>query len=91
MGVGGFHFDQLIREHFNQEFQHSYKINSKSNPRAYIRLLDECEKLKKQMSANTTKIPFSIECFMDDVDVTGKMSRLVSFSLTSLFNQMIYF
>jgi molecular chaperone DnaK (HSP70) len=75
LNIGGFHFDQLIREHFNQEFLKQYKINAKSNPRAWLRLLDECEKLKKQMSANTTKIPFGIECFMNDVDVSGRMSR----------------
>jgi len=75
LGVGGFYFDQLIREHFNTEFQQKFKINTKSNPRAWLRLLDECEKLKKQMSANTTEIPFGIECFMNDVDVSGRMSR----------------
>jgi molecular chaperone DnaK (HSP70) len=77
LGVGGFHFDQLIREHFCQEFQRNYKINPKSNPRAWLRLLDESEKLKKQMSANNTSIPLAIECFMDDVDVAGKMNRYV--------------
>lgn len=68
----------MIREHFSQMFQKQYKINVQSNPRAHLRLLDECEKLKKQMSANTTQIPFSIECFMNDIDVQGRMSRYIS-------------
>lgn len=43
--------------------------------RAWTRLLDECSKLKKQMSANSTAIPINIECFMEDKDVTAKMQR----------------
>lgn len=40
-----------------------------------VRLLAEVEKLKKQMSANSTVLPLSIECFMDDKDVQGQMKR----------------
>lgn len=75
--MGGLFFDEVIREHFHQEFLEKYKIDAQKNPRAWLRLLDECEKLKKQMSANNTAIPFSIECFMDDKDVAGKMQRFV--------------
>lgn len=73
--AGGIWFDALIREHFRQEFQAKYKIDAATNPRAWLRLLDECEKTKKQMSANQTPIPINIECFMDDKDVSGKMQR----------------
>ena len=45
--------------------------------RPRLRLLAECEKLKKLMSANATVIPLNIECFMDDKDVTGKLQRWV--------------
>ena len=41
----------------------------------YLRLLQESERLKKLMSANSQEIPLSIECFMDDKDVVGKMGR----------------
>ncbi|VDM85625.1 unnamed protein product, partial [Strongylus vulgaris] len=51
------------------------RIDAKSSPRAWLRLLDECEKVKKQMSANQTPIPINIECFLNDKDVTGKMQR----------------
>lgn len=43
--------------------------------RAFIRLLEEVEKLKKQMSANSTKLPINIECFMAERDVSGDMQR----------------
>ncbi|CAD5211635.1 unnamed protein product [Bursaphelenchus xylophilus] len=73
--VGGLHFDNVIREHFRNEFIQKYKIDAKTNPRAWQRLLDEAEKVKKQMSANSTAIPLNIECFMNDVDVSAKLSR----------------
>jgi len=40
-----------------------------------MRLLTEVEKLKKQMSANATKLPLGIECFMEEKDVTSSMCR----------------
>ena len=39
------------------------------------RLLGESEKLKKRMSSYAGAMPLSIECFMNDVDVAGKLSR----------------
>ncbi|CEF67335.1 Heat shock protein 4 [Strongyloides ratti] len=73
--VGGLYFDSSIREHFRKMFVEKYKINAETNPRAWLRLLDECEKIKKQMSTNSIALPLNIECFMNDVDVTGKMCR----------------
>ena len=46
-----------------------------SNPKAGIRLIRECEKTKKLMSANSQEIPLNIECLMEDRDVTGKFKR----------------
>ncbi|CAI2349685.1 unnamed protein product [Caenorhabditis sp. 36 PRJEB53466] len=75
LDVGGLWFDALIREHFRKEFKTKYGIDAATQPRPWLRLLDECERVKKQMSANQTPIPLNIECFMDDKDVTGKMQR----------------
>ncbi|CAI5445054.1 unnamed protein product [Caenorhabditis angaria] len=72
---GGLWFDALIREHFKNEFKTKYGIDASTSPRPWLRLLDECEKVKKQMSANQTPIPINIECFMEDKDVSGKMQR----------------
>lgn len=37
--------------------------------------MQEVEKLKKQMSANSTRLPLNIECFMEERDVSGEMQR----------------
>nr|CAI5825827.1 unnamed protein product [Callosobruchus analis] len=73
--LGGRDFDLLIADHFCKLFETKYGIDAKSNPRAFIRLLGEVEKLKKQMSANSTTLPLNIECFMNDKDVSGEMKR----------------
>lgn len=73
--IGGRDFDLALAEHFTKEFLERYKINAKTNARAHLRLLTEIEKLKKQMSANSTKLPLNIECFLEDVDVSSSMQR----------------
>uniref|UniRef100_A0A6Q2ZMW9 Heat shock protein 4 like n=1 Tax=Esox lucius TaxID=8010 RepID=A0A6Q2ZMW9_ESOLU len=74
--LGGRNFDEVLVEHFCEEFKARYKLNVKENPRALLRLSQECEKLKKLMSANCSDLPINIECFMNDIDVTGKMNRV---------------
>ncbi|XP_029731188.1 heat shock 70 kDa protein 4 isoform X1 [Aedes albopictus] len=73
--VGGRDFDYALAEHFSNEFQTKYKIDPRTNKRAYLRLLTEAEKLKKQMSANSTKLPLNIECFMNEIDVHSTIQR----------------
>lgn len=73
--IGGRDIDLALGDYFSKEFQERYKINSKTNARANLRLLTEIEKLKKQMSANSTKLPLNIECFLEDIDVSSSMQR----------------
>ncbi|GCB60260.1 hypothetical protein scyTo_0012706 [Scyliorhinus torazame] len=73
--LGGQDFDEVLVEYFCSEFKTKYKLIVKSKIRALLRLYQECEKLKKLISANSMDIPLNIECFMNDVDVTGKMNR----------------
>jgi molecular chaperone DnaK (HSP70) len=73
--LGGRDIDLILAEHFSNDFQSRYRIDPRSNPRAFLRLTAEVEKLKKQMSANSTTLPLNIECFMDDKDVHGEMKR----------------
>ncbi|XP_043476010.1 97 kDa heat shock protein isoform X2 [Leptopilina heterotoma] len=73
--LGGRDIDTILAEHFCKDFLARYKIDAHNNPRAYLRLLTEVEKLKKQMSANSTKLPLNIECFMEEKDVHGDMKR----------------
>nr|XP_008271748.2 heat shock protein 105 kDa isoform X2 [Oryctolagus cuniculus] len=73
--LGGKNFDEKLVEHFCAEFKAKYKLDAKSKIRALLRLYQECEKLKKLMSSNSTDLPLNIECFMYDTDVSGKMNR----------------
>uniref|UniRef100_A0A452UT81 Heat shock protein 105 kDa n=1 Tax=Ursus maritimus TaxID=29073 RepID=A0A452UT81_URSMA len=73
--LGGKKFDEKLVEHFCAEFKTKYKLDAKSKIRALLRLYQECEKLKKLMSSNSTDLPLNIECFMNDKDVSGKMNR----------------
>ncbi|XP_076024415.1 heat shock 70 kDa protein 4a [Genypterus blacodes] len=73
--LGGKDFDEVLVNHFCEEFGKKYKLDVRSKPRALVRLYQECEKLKKLMSANSSDLPLNIECFMNDIDVTGKLNR----------------
>ncbi|XP_007668484.2 heat shock 70 kDa protein 4 [Ornithorhynchus anatinus] len=73
--LGGRKFDEVLVNHFCEEFGKKYKLDIKSKIRALLRLSQECEKLKKLMSANASDLPMNIECFMNDVDVSGTMNR----------------
>ncbi|CAM5073364.1 unnamed protein product [Natator depressus] len=73
--LGGRNFDEKLVDHFCVEIKAKYKLDPKSKIRALLRLYQECEKLKKLMSSNSTDIPLNIECFMNDRDVAGKMNR----------------
>lgn len=75
--LGGRDFDNILAQHFVEEFKKKYNLDASSNKRASVRLLAEVEKLKKQMSANSTVLPLNIESFMKDVDVSGSMCRYV--------------
>lgn len=73
--IGGKYIDVKMAEYFADDIQKKYRINARQNPRAWLRLLTEVEKLKKQMSANSTKLPLNIDCFIDEIDVTSSMQR----------------
>uniref|UniRef100_A0A8C7DKR1 Heat shock 70 kDa protein 4-like n=1 Tax=Oncorhynchus kisutch TaxID=8019 RepID=A0A8C7DKR1_ONCKI len=72
--LGGKDFDEMLVRHFCEEFGKKYKLDVKTKPRALVRLYQECEKLKKLMSANSSDLPLNIECFMNDIDVSGKLN-----------------
>uniref|UniRef100_T1E692 Heat shock 70 kDa protein 4 n=1 Tax=Crotalus horridus TaxID=35024 RepID=T1E692_CROHD len=73
--LGGRKFDEVLVNYFCEEFGKKYKLDIKSNIRPLLRLSQECEKLKKLMSANASDLPMNIECFMNDIDVSGTMNR----------------
>lgn len=67
--VGGKHFDEVLANHFIAEKK------LQLNKRARCRLLAECEKVKKQMSANSNELPINIECLQDDRDFSARIDR----------------
>ncbi|XP_016092759.1 heat shock 70 kDa protein 4-like [Sinocyclocheilus grahami] len=81
--MGGKDFDERLVRHFCEEFAVKYKLDVKSKPRALVRLYQECEKLKKLMSANSSDLPLNIECFMNDIDVSGKLNRIEPIMLST--------
>ena len=44
--VGGRDLDMILHKHFAAEFKEKYKIDVSTNPRAAIRLENECEKVR---------------------------------------------
>ena len=73
--LGGRDFDRIIMDAIRDDFKKRYKIDAYSTVKTKLRLRIECEKAKKLMSSNNQPIPISLECFIDEKDVSGKMSR----------------
>lgn len=71
---GGRNFDKAIVDHFAAEFKNTYKIDVNENPKARMRLVAACEKLKKVLSANASA-PLNVESIMNDIDVRGFLKR----------------
>jgi len=71
---GGRNFDQALTERFAEEFKEKFKIDIRTNPKAWSRTLAAAEKLKKVLSANP-QAPLSIESLMEDTDVRTMVKR----------------
>ncbi len=72
--LGGRNFDDLLVKKFATLWKTEKGIDAYSKPRAKLRIYKECEKLKRTLSANAQGF-INIECFMNDIDVSGKMNR----------------
>ncbi|OTA99290.1 hypothetical protein M426DRAFT_325275 [Hypoxylon sp. CI-4A] len=71
---GGRDFNLALVNHFQKEFKGKYKIDITTNPKAMVRVEAAAEKLKKILSANQ-QAPMNIESLMNDIDVTGMITR----------------
>lgn len=80
---GGRMFDNALVKYFAEDFKAKSKMDPYSKPRSLLKLETEVEKVKKQMSANTTKIPLNIECFMEERDLSGHIDRATFEGLVS--------
>jgi len=73
--LGVRNFEQMLVHHFADMIKKKYKgmdVLSAVKPR--LKLTKECERVKKVLSANIQS-PFSVEYIMNDVDVTGTITR----------------
>lgn len=73
--LGGRDFDHIIMDAMRDDFKKRYKIDAYSTIKSRLRLRAECEKAKKTMSGNAQAIPISLDSFIDEKDVSGKVSR----------------
>ena len=73
--LGGRDFDRVLMDAMRNDFLQRYRLDAYSSLKAKLRLRAECEKTKKLMSSNIQPIPISLECFINDQDVSGKISR----------------
>eukprot|EP00003_Mantamonas_plastica_P023188 TRINITY_DN4112_c0_g1_i4.p1 TRINITY_DN4112_c0_g1~~TRINITY_DN4112_c0_g1_i4.p1 ORF type:complete len:685 (+),score=287.03 TRINITY_DN4112_c0_g1_i4:767-2821(+) len=72
--LGGRDLDKILYDHFVEEFKGKYNIDINSNQKARLRLAKSVQKMKHVLSANS-EASFHTECIMNDVDVSGKISR----------------
>lgn len=68
--IGGSDFDRLLADYFVET--NKLSLNQKS----YLKLVSACEKLKKNLSANSNEIPISVESLIsEDKDFNARIER----------------
>lgn len=71
---GGRDFDEVLVEHFCDEFLAKRKLDIRANKKALFRLRAACERVKKVLSANAVT-SLHVENVMDEVDVSAEITR----------------
>lgn len=71
---GGRNIDRALVEHFATEFKEKFKIDIRTNAKAWTRVTTAVERVKKILSANA-QAPISIESLMEDKDVRAVLKR----------------
>eukprot|EP00899_Mesostigma_viride_P013989 jgi/Mesvir1/22591/Mv05012-RA.1 len=72
--LGGRDFDKALVDHFVAEIKEKHKTDVSGQPRAMLRLLAACEKLKKILSANAEG-PLNVESLTPDLDFRSLITR----------------
>merc|ERR1711892_950327 len=73
--TGGKFLDKALLDHFVQEIETKYKCQIKNNTKALNKLRIAVEKIKKQMSANSNRLPFQLDSLVDEIDVNVTIER----------------
>merc|ERR1712226_133917 len=75
MATGGKYFDQALLNHFVGEIEEKYRCQIRNNSKALNKLRLGVEKIKKQMSANSNRLPLQIDSLVEDIDVNLTIDR----------------
>ena len=72
--LGGRAFDYLLCDIIGKEFADKYGCDPRKAPKARLRMLDQIEKNRKILSANT-EVTVSIEALLEDEDLHRNLTR----------------
>jgi heat shock protein 4 len=72
--VAGRNFDLTLYRHFAAQFQKATGLDVNEHPKARLRLMRECNNVKKVLSANRDAVT-PIECLCEDRDLTIRITR----------------
>lgn len=72
--LGGEDFDNMLVEHFCQEFKRKHKKDIRSNPRSIRRLRSSCERAKRSLSSST-QASIEIDSLYDGIDFMSTITR----------------
>lgn len=87
--LGGRDFDWIIMQHFAGLFSKKHHINPLENPRSRLKLSTAAEKMRKVLSANPDA-HISIDCLLEEFDLTGSLTRDAFSSMTADLQARIY-
>lgn len=72
--LGGRNFDYLLCDILGKEFNDKFGCDPRKAPKARLRMLDQIEKTRKILSANS-EANLSIECLLEDQDLHKLLTR----------------
>jgi len=72
--LGGCDLDNILCNHFSNEFKRKYKKDLSVNPRSIRRLLTACERAKRTLSSSVTAT-IEIDSLYDGIDFNTTISR----------------
>eukprot|EP01123_Difflugia_compressa_P014891 TRINITY_DN810_c0_g1_i1.p1 TRINITY_DN810_c0_g1~~TRINITY_DN810_c0_g1_i1.p1 ORF type:complete len:867 (-),score=223.69 TRINITY_DN810_c0_g1_i1:108-2708(-) len=78
--LGGIDIDTVLANHFAERFMHSTHLDIKSNGRAWQRVMDGVERVKKTLNENE-QAGLSLECLLEDRDLSDRITRQEYISL----------
>lgn len=72
--TGGLDLDNILADYFAARFMEKSRLNIKTNERAWQRIMDGVEKVKKTLNENE-QASLNIECILEDRDLNDSITR----------------